>query len=104
MSKVDFSLENVQKCLCPTCPVQADSACVKEKLMELQEMMPKIMEGEVKAEPEMVPGVYCASGKASCPDTDFSKMCQCNLCAIWKEYDLSDGEPMGYFCRDGKAR
>lgn len=104
MATVDFSLENVQKCICKTCPVQVDSACVKEKQMKVTEMMPKIMAGEMKPNPEMIPGLYCATGKASCPDIDVSKMCQCNECPLWNEYDLPGGEPMGYFCRDGAAK
>ncbi|EKQ54053.1 MAG: Protein of unknown function (DUF2769) [Methanobacterium sp. Maddingley MBC34] len=104
MSKVEFSLENVKKCICNTCPVQVDSACFKEKQMKVQEMMPKIMAGEMAPKPEMVPGLYCATGKTMCDDVDFEKMCQCNECPLWEEYDLSNGEPMGYYCRDGIAK
>lgn len=100
MSKVDFSVENLQKCICKTCPVQADSECVKEKMLNISEMLES---GEM-ADAEMVPGLYCASGKTSCPDLDMSKMCQCNECPIWEECDLVSGEPLGYYCRDGEAR
>lgn len=103
MAKVDFNLENIQKCICKTCPVQAESECVKQKRMKVQEMMPKMMEKNMTPEPEMIPGMYCATGKASCVDIDVSKMCQCNECAIWKEYDLPSGQPMGYYCRDGES-
>ena len=24
--------------------------------------------------------------------------------ALWEEYDLSNGEPLGYYCRDGEAK
>jgi hypothetical protein len=37
MGKVEFTMENLKKCICPTCPVQADSACAKEKMMKMQE-------------------------------------------------------------------
>jgi hypothetical protein len=30
MGKVEFTMENVKKCLCPPCPVQADGACAKQ--------------------------------------------------------------------------
>ncbi len=100
MSKVDFSMENLQKCICKTCPVQAESACVKEKMRKIPEMLES---GEM-ADTEMVPGLYCASGKTACPDLDMSKMCQCNECPIWEECDLVSGEPLGYYCRDGEAR
>lgn len=104
MVKVEFSLENVQKCICKTCPVQLNSACVKEKQIKVQKMMPKIIAGEMELNPEMVPELYCASGKVSCFDLDFNEMCQCNECPLWKEYDLPNGEPMGYYCRDGIAK
>jgi hypothetical protein len=93
-------MENVKKCVCPTCSCQADSACAKEKLMKMQEMMQK----KEMPESDMVPVLYCASGKAVCTDLDFDRMCQCNYCGVWKENDLENGEPMGYFCRDGEAR
>lgn len=104
MANVEFSLKNVQKCICKTCPVQANSDCVKSKQMKVQEMMPKMMAGEVTPKPEMIPGLYCAKGKTMCADVDFEEMCQCNECPLWEEYDLSNGEPMGYYCRDGEAK
>ena len=100
MAKVEFNLENVQKCICITCPVQADSACVKTKQIKLQEMIA----GERTPEPEMLPVLYCARGETMCEDLDFEGMCQCNECPLWEEYDLASGEPMGYYCRDGKAK
>ncbi|MCE5214574.1 MAG: hypothetical protein LLF83_07645 [Methanobacterium sp.] len=54
-------------------------------------------------QPEMVPGVL-RYRKSTCHDSDFSKMCICNECMVWKENNLDKGEPMGYFCRDGEAR
>lgn len=103
LSKVEFNMENLQKCICNTCPVQADSECVKEKQKKAQEKMPEMMEKDMMPDLEMVPVLYCATGKATCDGLDFDKMCQCNECPIWKEYNLTDGEPMGYFCRDGEA-
>ncbi|GAB6055931.1 DUF2769 domain-containing protein [Methanobacterium alkalithermotolerans] len=100
MSKVEFNTKNLEKCICKTCPVQAESSCVKEKNIKVQEMM----EENMMPEPEMVPGLYCASGKAACSDLDTAKMCQCNECPLWDEYDLPEGLPMGYYCRDGEAQ
>ena len=99
LSKVEFNMENLQKCICKTCPVQAESACAKQKKMKVKDMM----ESKKMPDAEMVPGVYCATGKATCDDLDVSKMCQCNECPLWGEYDLASGQPMGYYCRDGKA-
>lgn len=97
MVDIEFNMENVQKCLCPGCPVQAQSSCVKEKLDKL-----KSMSGSPG--PEDVPGLYCATGKAKCGDLDPKQMCQCGKCEIFAKYDLSHGKPAGYFCANGKAR
>jgi Family of unknown function (DUF5518) len=96
-----FNLGNIQKCLCPTCPVQAESECAKEKTMKMQEMMGS--EEKMTLKYEDVPGMYCTTGKATCTDIDPSKECQCPNCPIWAENDLEHGQPMGVFCRDGKA-
>jgi hypothetical protein len=103
MVKVEFNLENIQKCICVECPAQMESTCFKEKQKKIEEIMPKIESGEMELDTNLFPTLYCASGKASCPDIDFSQMCQCNKCPLWKEYDLPYGEPLGYFCRDGEA-
>ena len=34
---VEFNMENVQKCLCPGCRVNAGSMCLQEKLNRLKE-------------------------------------------------------------------
>ncbi|MBU4535727.1 MAG: DUF2769 domain-containing protein [Euryarchaeota archaeon] len=94
-------MENLQKCLYTTCPIQEDSACVKEKGMKMQDMMPKMMESKMMPDPEMVPGMYCATGKSSCGDIDTNKRCICNECALWEEYDLPNQKPKGFYCRDG---
>lgn len=96
-------MENLEKCICGTCPVQADSACSKKKMEELNDILQKIKANEIP-EPQDVPALYCATSKTICEDMDYSKMCQCNDCPIWDEYGLLEGEPMGYYCRDGEAR
>ncbi|MGB2727442.1 MAG: DUF2769 domain-containing protein [Halobacteriota archaeon] len=93
--KVPFTVENIKKCICTECPVQNTSQCVKEKMEKAKEMMPK---------PEDIPGLYCASGVAACMDIDTNQMCICGDCPIWEECDLASGKPMGYYCRDGKAK
>lgn len=103
IGKIEFNMANWEKCICSSCPTQAKSDCVKQKKMKAMEMMPKIKESKMMPEPEMIPGMYCASGKSTCHDSDFSKMCICNECMVWKENSLANGKPMGYFCRDGEA-
>ncbi len=94
---VEFNMENVQRCLCPGCPVQAGSKCVQEKLNKLKG-------ASGNPGPEDVPGVYCATGKATCEGLDPSQICQCDKCEVWKEYKLGEGEPGSYYCAEGKAR
>jgi len=104
MGKIEFTPENVMKCLCSSCPVQGTSDCVKGKLSKIQEMMAEDIDLATMIGPEDVPGLYCGSGKATCGDLYFHEECQCVNCPIFKENELMKGEPMGYFCRDGAAK
>jgi hypothetical protein len=112
--KVPLNEDVILKCICGLCPVQAKSECAKPKIMLGMEMkkkmtpeMMKSMTIEQKAammpKPEDMPGPYCTIGVAACKDLDFSKMCICPGCQIFKEYDLVKANPMGTFCKNGKA-
>lgn len=100
MGKVEFNMENIEKCVCMNCPVQEKSACISEKKKIMEEIIEK---GEMP-NPKDVPGVYCATEVTECVDLDFEKMCMCASCPVWQEKDLGDGMPMGYYCRDGAAQ
>jgi hypothetical protein len=104
MGKIEFSMENVNKCLCPTCPVQKTSSCVKNKLSTMQEKISEDIDIASIIEASDVPGLYCASGKTSCGDLYFHEECKCPECQIFKENDLMSGQPGGYFCKEGKAK
>ncbi len=99
--KVPFTVENITKCKCPGCPVQAGSQCVSEKLGKLNDVM-KAAKGKTPMAAD-VPGVYCSTGAASCRDLDPSKACICGSCAVWQQYNLASGKPAGYFCKNGMA-
>jgi hypothetical protein len=101
-SKVPYTVENLKKCMCPKCPVQADSKCAMDKLDNLEKGLETAREGEVP-EPQDVPGIYCSAGKATCQDLDPNQQCICYTCAVWKEYNLGEGTPSMYFCQNGKA-
>jgi hypothetical protein len=60
---------------------------------ETDQMMPK---------PDDMPGPYCANGVAACKDLDYSKMCLCSSCAVFRDFSLGKGKPASYYCRDGK--
>jgi hypothetical protein len=98
-SKIEFSGENISKCVCSQCPVQAESECAQTKMKMLQESMTGM-----SPEPSDVPGVYCATGIATCSDIDPNKMCNCPNCEVFKENNLEHGEPGGYFCQKGMAK
>lgn len=98
-AKIPINADNLMKCVCTKCPVQAESACVKDKMTGMKEAMMKNPMSR-----EDIPGMYCSTGAAACKDTDFSKMCICMSCPIWAEYKLESGKPMGYFCRDGASK
>ena len=102
--KIDFSMENINKCLCTRCAVQIESECVKDKEKILFLIKNQDLDSPMMMGPDRVPGLYCSTGKANCKDIDTKKVCKCNECPIWKEKVLEKSTPGRYFCRDGKAR
>lgn len=98
MVNIEFNDENIQKCQCSGCPVQAESECVQDKLGKLQSQR-----GGTPSK-EDVPGVYCSTGKAICEGLDSSQPCHCTQCEIWIENKLGEGEPGGRFCVNGEAK
>jgi len=61
---------------------------------QITKMMPQVKD---------MPGPYCAIGTATCKDLDFTKMCTCSQCQVFKDFNLMQGKPMGYFCKNGRA-
>lgn len=98
-SKVSFTASNVGKCMCPKCPVQAKSQCVSDKLTSIKDALAK-----TPLIREDIPGVYCSTGAATCKDLDPKQSCICGGCAIFSQFSLAEGLPVGYFCRDGFAK
>jgi len=96
---IPFKKENFIRCLCPTCPVQENSVCARDKIMKTQEKL----QGEEDIEPQDYPGMYCTNGKAVCEDIDTDKDCVCPDCAVYKEFGLENAIPDFLFCNDGKA-
>jgi hypothetical protein len=96
---VPFNTENVTKCRCPICPVQHKSQCVKGKL----EHIPEALKSNNPLNPPDIPGEYCSQGLAACKDIDTAQSCICTTCQVFETYNLPKGQPVGYYCRDGKA-
>lgn len=99
---VSFTVSNIERCKCPQCPVQAGSSCAQEKIGNLKNEMSNLPENAAP-EPQIVPGVYCSSGEATCTDLDPNEQCMCPTCDVWAGYCLERGTPMMYFCNNGKA-
>lgn len=98
-ARVPLTRENIDKCMCDRCPIQSKSRCALrlEPGVEAASRLSPIP-------PEAIPGMYCAGGKAHCPDLDFRNACVCGTCAIFNEdYHLADDRPSGYFCKGGMA-
>jgi hypothetical protein len=150
--KVLLTYDVMMKCQCAMCPVQANSACAKPKIVARDEMMknpsgemskimspgmmknmemlknmgpetmrsmsreqmksmsdemmkntPKEQMAGMMPKAEDMPGPYCANGVAVCKDFDFNKMCICSGCKVFKDFNLTKGKPMRYFCKEAKA-
>lgn len=120
-SRVPFNNDVVSKCICDSCPVQAQSACSmpkKEKMVNMranvsqtkEEMgsgMPMSMAQapmeKMNANPDELAGPYCATGMASCRDLDTNKACICRTCQVYKEYNLNQARPTEHYCFNDKA-
>lgn len=99
---VPYESENINRCRCPQCPVQANNQCVQDKNKSSKQAMENLPEGEVP-DPEDVPGVYCSTGKATCQNLHVDRQCICGSCEVWKEYNLTNANPNNHFCQHGRA-
>lgn len=96
--EIEFSTENIEKCLCLECKVQK-SKCVQDKVILLQEGAL----GSSLIEPKEFPALHCASGIEHCSDLNRKEECLCRNCPIYAENDLETGTPTLYFCLDGSS-
>ena len=107
--KVQFSPEAIIKCRCGVCPVQFRSVCAIPKKKYRNEILG--LQGMTKEQittmlpkADNLPGPYCATGVTACKDFDFSKMCLCSACQLFKDLSLMTGKPTSYFCKSGRAK
>ena len=96
---IPFVSVNVEKCLCPRCPVQLSSACVNSKIIDMKNALNKH-----PLKRDEIPAVYCATGTATCTDINVEEDCMCGKCVIFPEYRLFNFQPMGHYCKDGSPR
>ncbi len=97
--RVPFTRENANKCMCPECPVQADSCCVKQNSQKMGDVMTTEF-----FQPQIIPALYCSSGFASCKDIDPERSCICGACDVYNNYRLGNEQPLDHFCKNGNAK
>jgi hypothetical protein len=79
--------------------VQTSSSCVSSKIIRLKDAL-----NQQPLRREDIPGVYCATGMATCPDLKIEHDCMCGKCVIFPEYKLFNFQPMGHYCKDGSPK
>ncbi|MBE0477107.1 MAG: DUF2769 domain-containing protein [Coriobacteriia bacterium] len=98
MKRVEFNMSNIEKCQCGVCPVQTNSSCIAEKSERMRSMMGPGAHGTPS--PQDVPGLYCATGIATCGDLDYEQPCLCpRQCQVYQENELSAYK----YCQQGSA-
>lgn len=103
MLKIEFTKENLDKCLCIDCPVQSKSSCVKNQIKKIEEINQSDIDSGFMVGLDNVPQLYCATGKTNCTDLYTHEECQCKQCDVWKENDLEVRGAPAYFCINGRA-
>src|SRR5512135_667245 len=92
MPKVAYTKDDVDKCWCGACPVQAASKCATD-LYEASK------ESKSLPPPDRLGGLYCSTGKAICTDITLVNPCNCPACLVWSENDLLSN----HYCKHGSA-
>jgi hypothetical protein len=97
MPSVQYSLESLKKCICPGCPVQTASECIRQSA---RSSVPAILAGEMPP-PASAAALYCAAivGRSDCGDFKIDEQCQCPSCEVWVEGCLG----ARYFCAKGSS-
>ena len=92
MPKVAYVKDNVEKCWCGTCPVQAESKCAKDLYEESKK-------SKSLPPPDRLGGPYCSTGKTICTDVNLVNLCNCPACLVWSENNLISN----HYCKLGSA-
>jgi hypothetical protein len=118
--RVPLNSDVVNKCMCDTCPVQAQSACARPKIQNMVKMRASVSAAKtmgsgmpmnmaqtpmrnMEMNPNEIAGPYCTTGVASCMDLDINKACICPSCQVYKEYNLRNARPVEHFCFNDRA-
>ncbi|ACZ61356.1 MULTISPECIES: DUF2769 domain-containing protein [Dehalococcoides] len=96
--QMPFNQDTINKCVCHKCPVQNQSECVRDQMSVLKSSL-----NEIPLNPQKIPKAYCVSGKSLCKGVNRTKPCICGSCEVYAMYHLSEGEPGGFYCFEGKS-
>lgn len=112
---VAYNADNIMKCQCTSCPVQAASSCVMAKKQAIAPMMEQMsgtmgdgatmmseqsgMGGMMLPPAADMPGMYCSTGVATCTDLDFAQGCICPSCPVYMNNSLDNTK----YCKKGSA-
>lgn len=95
MPKVKLSPDNLDGCICPSCPVETSSDCANERMEKYQ-----VPEDALKiSDPLQFVRLYCSIGTTDCSGFDGLLPCMCTGCPIWDKYGLTSR----YYCLRGNA-
>lgn len=101
MGRVDYTLENMEKCDCCICKVQRYSNCPRKRTKKIQAMEARDIDTLSVLDMKEFPWLYCATGLTECRDLDFDEECLCKNCKVFLENDLSRYDPDEIYCREG---
>lgn len=95
MPRVLYTIQNIERCKCGSCPVYLSSARAKAKNATI-DWSPGVLPPA-----DVIEGIYCAEavGKSKCGDLDGTKPCNCPSCPVWESCGLDDT----YYCLKGAA-
>ncbi len=99
MPKVDYNLENYNRCLCGGCPVNRHSGCTHGQEEALGAVFEALEKGGPLPDPKAMPGIYCSVGNSVCEDMSRQYSCLCPGCSIHLRQRLS----ATYYCLEGSA-
>ncbi|EKE02057.1 MAG: hypothetical protein ACD_20C00431G0010 [uncultured bacterium] len=89
MSKVDKTLDNLKRCLCPKCPSYTFGCKVEAIPGTIVDLAGA--KGDI-SKLEHLEGMFCAYEKSNCINEQ--KGCLCGDCEVHKDYNLDKG----YYC------
>lgn len=99
MPKVDYTLENYNRCLCGGCPVNRHSECTHRQEEALGEVFEAMEKGAPLPDPRAMPGIYCSLGKSVCDDMSAEFACLCPGCSVHLKQTLRNTR----YCMQGSA-